>query len=90
MNFWDLFWPMFSAILATAILMELVQLVLGLLIARKQAAHYRKMQEEMLRLYPNGVPPQDIGFGTFGMPMLPPMGGKPSDGTPPADSGQYL
>ena len=90
MNFWDLFWPMFSAILATAVGMELVQLALGLVIARKQAAHYKKMQEEMAKLYPNGLPSQELGFGTFGMPMMPPGGSRASDETPPADSGQYL
>ena len=90
MNFWDLFWPMFAAQLSVIALMEIFQLGLGFWLAKKQAAYQQKMQEEMLKLYPNGVPYQDMSFTGFNLPVMPGMGEKPSGGTPPADSGQYL
>lgn len=93
LSFSDLFWPVFAAMIASTVVVEIAHLGLTMYLTRKQLKRYAALQEEMAKHFPNGIPMDQIELlggalpgGLAGMRMPP----KNSTGGQDPGSGQYL
>lgn len=92
LSFSDLFWPMFAAMIASTVVIELAHLALTMYLTRKQMRRYAALQEEMAKKFPDGIPLEQLDFLGGSLPGgLSPMklNPKPASKNDP-DFGQYL
>ncbi len=96
MSFWVLFWPIFSAIIAALLVLQLGALIFGVFWSRRLR---RRAETEMVKLEKEGfVPPSPdimegmpmmIRMDPNMMGMMPTASGEESD-EKPEETGQYL
>jgi hypothetical protein len=90
MGFWDIFWPVFAAYIGGSVLLQMTNILIGMVYERKSRRAY---EEQMSKMAAQGVDPAMLEE----MPMLRKMfdqgavaGGIPTVSGEKYEGGQYL
>ena len=90
MLFWDIFWPVFSAILASFTITELYNVLLGYYIHIKQERMRKELEAKVASGEIDPISLMTGGFPPSGMNFPLPTAASGEVGTPEGSHGQYL